>query len=49
MQENYTKISKIMQLEVIRARRATMGHLVGPVDPTMPLVGMAPSVPADRS
>jgi hypothetical protein len=34
MQENYTKISKIKQLEVIGARRATMGHLVGLADPT---------------
>jgi hypothetical protein len=35
MQENYTKISKIKQLEAIGAWRATMGHLVGSADPTM--------------
>jgi hypothetical protein len=42
MQENYTKISKIKQLEAIGARWATMGHLVVPPGPTMASLGVAP-------
>jgi hypothetical protein len=49
IQENYTKISKIKQLEAIGARRATMGHLVGLTDPTMPPVDVAQPEPPHQS
>jgi hypothetical protein len=49
MQENYTKISKIKQLEAIGVRRATMGHLVGLANPTMPSADVAPLAPPHQS
>jgi hypothetical protein len=49
MQENYTKISKIKQLEEIGVRRATTGHLVGPADPTMLPADVAPLAPPHQS
>ena len=49
MQENYTKISKIKQLEAIGARWATMGHLVASPGPTMVPAGMALQVPPHQS
>ena len=49
MQENYTKIPKIKQLEAIGARWPTMGHLVAPPGPTMALTGVVPLVPPHQS
>ena len=49
MQENYTRIPKIKQLEAIGARWATMGHLVAPSSPTMAPAGVAPQVPPHQS
>ena len=49
MQENYTKIPKIKQLEAIGARWATKGHLVGPPSPTMASASVAPLVPPHQS
>ena len=49
MQENYAKISKIKQIEAIGAKRATMGHLVGPTDPTKLPAGVALQVPPRQS
>ena len=49
MQENYTKTSKIKQLEAIGARWATMGHLEVPPGPTMALAGVALQVPPHQS
>ena len=49
MQENYTRIPKINQLEAIGARWATMTHLVALPGPTMALAGMALQVPPHQS
>jgi hypothetical protein len=49
MQDNYTKISKIKQLEAIGARWATMGHLEAPLGPTMASASMALQVPPHQS